>query len=239
MIERTVEELTPIVGTRPACRAVGASVATIYRRRRLPEPRPPRPRPTPARALTARERESALAELHSERLAQAGAVARLLDLRRRQPRLALREQLAGEQQAQPAGIEAVGLRLALLPAQRLRLPGVDQMHLEPTAATSSRATQRQPVVASITTVETRPRQRTAQSASPSRPENRSSTNSPEPGSRTADCNTRLWMSIPAIITWGLPSSWKMSRDRIAARGGPLHDIRTNTGRQRGRDSRGT
>ena len=26
MIERTVEELTPIIGTRPACRAVGASV---------------------------------------------------------------------------------------------------------------------------------------------------------------------------------------------------------------------
>ena len=25
MIERTVEELTPIIGTRPACRAVGAS----------------------------------------------------------------------------------------------------------------------------------------------------------------------------------------------------------------------
>ena len=36
MIERTVEELTPIVGTRPACRAVGASPATIYRRRRPP-----------------------------------------------------------------------------------------------------------------------------------------------------------------------------------------------------------
>ena len=34
MIAATVEELTPIIGTRPACRAVGASVATIYRRRR-------------------------------------------------------------------------------------------------------------------------------------------------------------------------------------------------------------
>jgi predicted DNA-binding transcriptional regulator AlpA len=49
MIERTVEELTPIIGTRPACRAVGAAVATIYRRRRPPEPRPSRPRPTPAK----------------------------------------------------------------------------------------------------------------------------------------------------------------------------------------------
>ena len=32
----TVEELTPMIGTRPACRAVGASPATIYRRRRPP-----------------------------------------------------------------------------------------------------------------------------------------------------------------------------------------------------------
>jgi putative transposase len=67
MIERTVEELTPIIGTRPACRAVGAAVATIYRRRRPPEPRPSRPRPTPARALTEPERDAVLAELHSVR----------------------------------------------------------------------------------------------------------------------------------------------------------------------------
>ncbi len=40
MIEQTVQELTPIVGTRPACRALGAAPATIYRRRRPPEPRP-------------------------------------------------------------------------------------------------------------------------------------------------------------------------------------------------------
>jgi hypothetical protein len=33
MICETVEELTPIIGTRPACRAVGASVASVYRRR--------------------------------------------------------------------------------------------------------------------------------------------------------------------------------------------------------------
>ena len=38
MIAATVEELTPIIGTRPACRALGASVATIYRRRRPAEP---------------------------------------------------------------------------------------------------------------------------------------------------------------------------------------------------------
>ena len=67
MIERTVEELTSIIGTRPACRVLGAAPATIYRRRRPPEPRPPRPRPTPARALSETERDAVLAELHSER----------------------------------------------------------------------------------------------------------------------------------------------------------------------------
>ena len=67
MIERAVEELTPIIGTRPACRALGAAPATIYRRRRPPQPRPPRPRPTPARALSGAEREAVLELLHSER----------------------------------------------------------------------------------------------------------------------------------------------------------------------------
>jgi putative transposase len=67
MIEQTVEQLTPLIGTRPACRALGAAPATIYRRRRPPESRPPRPRPTPARALSEFEREAVLAELHSER----------------------------------------------------------------------------------------------------------------------------------------------------------------------------
>lgn len=67
MIEQTVEELTPLIGTRPACRALGASPATIYRRRRPPERRPAKPRTAPARALSAPEREALLAELHSER----------------------------------------------------------------------------------------------------------------------------------------------------------------------------
>jgi hypothetical protein len=52
MICETVEELTPIIGTRPACRAVGASVASVYRHRRPPAPRPARPRPAPERALS-------------------------------------------------------------------------------------------------------------------------------------------------------------------------------------------
>ena len=67
MICETVEELTPIIGTRPACRALGASVATIYRRRRPPEPRPSRRRPTPGRALSQAERERVLELLHCER----------------------------------------------------------------------------------------------------------------------------------------------------------------------------
>ena len=67
MIEQTVQELTPLVGTRPACRALGAAPATIYRRRRPPEPRQHRPRPVPARALSEPEREAVLDVLHSER----------------------------------------------------------------------------------------------------------------------------------------------------------------------------
>jgi putative transposase len=67
VIAATVEELTPIIGTRPACRALGASPATVYRRRRPPEPRPRRPRPTPVRALSEPERAQVLEMLHCER----------------------------------------------------------------------------------------------------------------------------------------------------------------------------
>lgn len=67
MIERAVEDLTPLIGTRPACRAVGVSPATIYRRRRPETPRIPQPRSRPARALSDDERAEVLAELCSER----------------------------------------------------------------------------------------------------------------------------------------------------------------------------
>jgi len=68
MMEQAVEELTPIVGTRPACRAFGVAPATIYRRRRPPQPPKPRkPRVPPARALSSTERQEVLEELHSER----------------------------------------------------------------------------------------------------------------------------------------------------------------------------
>ena len=67
MIEQTVEALTPLVGTRPACRALGAAAATVYRRRRPPAPRPSRPRPVPERALSQAEREEVLEVLCSQR----------------------------------------------------------------------------------------------------------------------------------------------------------------------------
>jgi putative transposase len=82
MIEQTVNDLTTIIGTRPACRALGASPATIYRRRRPPAPRPVRPRAPSPRALSGPEREAVLAELHSERFvdsAPAAVWATLLD----------------------------------------------------------------------------------------------------------------------------------------------------------------
>jgi len=69
MIEQIVEELTPVVGTRPACRALGAAPATIYRRRTPAPPRPARSRQPPARALSSGEREAVLEQLHSERFA--------------------------------------------------------------------------------------------------------------------------------------------------------------------------
>jgi len=82
MIEQTVEELTPLIGTRPACRALGASHATIYRRRRPPQPRVPKPRPAPPRALSDAEREAVLEVLRCERFvdcAPAQVYATLLD----------------------------------------------------------------------------------------------------------------------------------------------------------------
>jgi len=82
MICETVDELTPVIGTRPACRALGAAPATIYRRRNPPAPRLPKPRPRPARALSDAERATVLAELCSQRFADsapAQVYATLLD----------------------------------------------------------------------------------------------------------------------------------------------------------------
>ena len=62
--------------------ALGASHATIYRRRRPPQPRAPKPRPAPPRALSDAEREAVVEVLHSERFvdcAPAQVYATLLD----------------------------------------------------------------------------------------------------------------------------------------------------------------
>jgi putative transposase len=68
MMEQAVEQLTPIVGTRSACRAFGVAPATIYRRRIPPHPPKPRkPRAPSPRALSPTERQAVLEELHSER----------------------------------------------------------------------------------------------------------------------------------------------------------------------------
>jgi putative transposase len=67
MICDTVDELTPVLGTRPACRALDASPATVYRRRRPPRPLAAKPRPTPARALSEAERAELLDVLDGER----------------------------------------------------------------------------------------------------------------------------------------------------------------------------
>jgi putative transposase len=66
-MQRAVEELRPVIGTRAACRAVGVAPATFYRRHRPAAPREAKPRPTPERALSAEEREAVLEVLRSER----------------------------------------------------------------------------------------------------------------------------------------------------------------------------
>ena len=60
------KELAPQVGVEPACRALGVSRATFYRRKR-PTPGHQQPRPTPARALNCEERERVVEMLSSER----------------------------------------------------------------------------------------------------------------------------------------------------------------------------
>ncbi len=83
-IEDAVQELTPLVGVRAACKAVGRPRATHYRRHRKSPapPRPQRPRRPQPRALTDIERAQVLAVLHEPRfvdLAPAEVHAILLD----------------------------------------------------------------------------------------------------------------------------------------------------------------
>jgi len=71
MIDRAVSEIEPLVGTAPACRALGASRASLYRWRSPASPPQPRPRPTSARALSPGERQAVLEQLHGERFVDA------------------------------------------------------------------------------------------------------------------------------------------------------------------------
>jgi putative transposase len=66
-----VEVLTPEVGTRPACAAIGIPPATVYRHRarRKALPSGPQKRPSPPRTLRSQERREVLDVLHSERFA--------------------------------------------------------------------------------------------------------------------------------------------------------------------------
>jgi hypothetical protein len=63
-----------------------------------------------------------------ERLAQARLVTETLDVFGRQP--GVRQQLARQQQDQPAGVEAVGLRALALALQGAGLPWVAEAHLD-------------------------------------------------------------------------------------------------------------
>ncbi len=67
MIDLSVTEIESLTGTAGACRAVGASRASWYRRRRPPRVREHRPRPAPARALSGPERATVTEQLNSER----------------------------------------------------------------------------------------------------------------------------------------------------------------------------
>jgi putative transposase len=74
--EAAVTDLAPVVGTAAACRAMGRSRATHYRRHRK-SPGPPRPAPVPQRqrpqphALTVAERAEVLGVLSSDRFTDA------------------------------------------------------------------------------------------------------------------------------------------------------------------------
>ena len=82
MIDEHLEDLEAVTSTKQACALLGASRATVYRRRCPPAARPPLTRPEPANKLTEPERQAILAVLRSPEycdLAPAQVWARLLD----------------------------------------------------------------------------------------------------------------------------------------------------------------
>jgi len=84
MVDQTIGDLAPVIGTRAACTALGRSRATYYRRHRQ-SPAPPRPgreRSPQPRALSSTERAEVLRILHDDRFvdhAPASVYANLLD----------------------------------------------------------------------------------------------------------------------------------------------------------------
>lgn len=77
-----VEELAPVIGTKPACEVLGVKRATLYRSRSTRPVRPAAPRSPSSRALSEPEREAVLDVLHSDRfcdVAPGEVVATLLD----------------------------------------------------------------------------------------------------------------------------------------------------------------
>lgn len=77
-----VEELSPVIGTKPACDVLGVARATLYRRRRPRSAKTKRERRPSARALSEHECNEVLEVLHSPRFcdtAPAEVVATLLD----------------------------------------------------------------------------------------------------------------------------------------------------------------
>lgn len=76
------EELAPVVGSAAACRVLGVSRATLYRRRTPPAPAPGPPKRRSHRALSDEERQAVKDVAHSARFADespAAIVATLLD----------------------------------------------------------------------------------------------------------------------------------------------------------------
>jgi putative transposase len=84
MADQAIGDLASVIGTRSACKALGRSRATYYRRHRQ-RPAPPRPsreRAPQPRALSSAERSAVLGVLHDERFvdqAPASIYANLLD----------------------------------------------------------------------------------------------------------------------------------------------------------------
>jgi putative transposase len=83
MIDQSISEIEPMIGTAGACRALGASRASVYRRRRPPRVREHRSRPMLARALSETERGAVLGQLNSERFVDSSPAQVMGDAARR------------------------------------------------------------------------------------------------------------------------------------------------------------